>query len=108
MTEQTMTPAEVLAVLNRANSILDVHGYMHTATRVREAHTAVAALIARNAELEADRDHLLTSLRIIRDCEFFGGDEWLQAVEVLQKMAGNAIAHNEKAQAARAEASSHG
>lgn len=130
MTEQ-MTPDEVLATIARHRDTHESLGVVDAYSaqeypRLRDAHAAVAALIARNAELEAevigrslgevhaliaenaalqaDRDHLLTSLRIIRDCEFFGGDEWLQAVEVLQKMAGNAITHNEKVQAARAEA----
>lgn len=59
MTEQTMTPGDVLAadspildVLNEAEEALQ--GLPHLARRLREAKVDVLALIARNAELEAE------------------------------------------------------
>lgn len=53
MTEQTMTPDEVLAVMN-SYAIADM--------RMKSARTAVGALIARNAELEAERCQPATHL----------------------------------------------
>lgn len=64
MTEQTMTPGEVLAELEDAADFRErVESMPAAAKRLREARTAVAALIARNAELEAERDALFNAAK---------------------------------------------
>lgn len=64
MTEQ-MTPAEVLAVMKRCEGLIRTTGNHGLADKaavdfgildLRQARTAVAALIARNAEMEADAE----------------------------------------------------
>ena len=54
---QTTTPsgADVLAILDQAAGHAEERGHMISADNLKSASTAVAALIARNAELEAER-----------------------------------------------------
>lgn len=57
MTEQTMTPDEVIKALDFVVERSDFYKWAYTEQRrMRDLRTAVAALIARNAALEAERN----------------------------------------------------
>ena len=64
MTEQTMTPDFALATMHSAASLAEDRGLPIHAENMRLAYAAVAALIARNAELEGDNK----ALRVAAEC----------------------------------------